>query len=331
MKTSTSRESNYDILRIFCAYLIVLIHSSIQGSPSWALSSVAIPLFVMLSGAFILNRKIEPYKTFYFRGIKNLGIPFIAFSIFYIFFDWFIYYFNADKFETPPSYWTPIIGLFTGGTFYHMWYMYMLVGLYLAAPVIIRIKEEISPKSYIILAICFLIYGCIIGCTNRIEIWPINAIQYMGYFMVGGIMKQIKPSTIKENLMLIFGACAIAALAWYMFNNLQIKWATGYLSPIMALLAVVLFRITSGIKLQENSIITVLSSSSLFIYLFHPFILAIILRLNRLLSFNSHLESQTLFGLLVSLFTFVICFICYSLMQYISYILTSKKLKTNTN
>ena len=96
MKISSSRESNYDILRIICAYLIVLIHSSSQGSICWALSSVAIPLFVMLSGAFILNRRIEPYKTFFVRAKENLGKPFLGFSIFYIFFDWFIIPDNVD-------------------------------------------------------------------------------------------------------------------------------------------------------------------------------------------------------------------------------------------
>ena len=84
-----SRESNFDLLRIICAFAVVAIHVSAQfigamtGDPRYVgmefhdvfnstlwnvLSRFAVPCFVMLSGAFILaNDKNVDFSFFYYH------------------------------------------------------------------------------------------------------------------------------------------------------------------------------------------------------------------------------------------------------------------------
>lgn len=89
---SFSRESNFDLLRVICAFAVVAIHVSAQfigamtGDPRYigiefhdvfnstlwnVLSRFAVPCFVMLSGAFILtNDKNADFSFFYKKSLR---------------------------------------------------------------------------------------------------------------------------------------------------------------------------------------------------------------------------------------------------------------------
>ena len=139
-----NRENNYDLLRIICTFAVISIHVSSTywraavNFDSWtardmtnaivvclyyACSSFAVPCFVMLSGAFILDdeRNFE-FRYFYKKIFVKLGIPTIAFSILY-----FIYYFMvcvAQVWLKGMEYTIllkPILEWIKGAPFYHMW------------------------------------------------------------------------------------------------------------------------------------------------------------------------------------------------------------------
>lgn len=105
------RERNYDLLRIISTIAVVMIHVSaiwfgnaIAGiserglsvtdarSTYWiclynSLPRFAVPCFVMLSGAFILeDEKNIEYKRFYAKSFAKIGIPTIIFSAVYFFY-----------------------------------------------------------------------------------------------------------------------------------------------------------------------------------------------------------------------------------------------------
>lgn len=307
------RESNYDLLRVVCAFLIVIIHcwlpGSVMGEFYYIMSRVAIPLFVMLSGAFILNKRIIlPYRDFYVHTAKKIGRPFLSFSLFYILFTWFLYTFNASAYETKPEYWSPVLKLVTGGTYYHLWFIYMLAGLYFVAPVLIRLKHEIGERSFGILAIVFVVHGGIIQLSGSTLCWTIQFVPYLGLFMLGGALKYIPPPGIFARVCVCLVALFSSTAIWLLFHNFQQEWVAEYLSPLMAVWAVSLFRLTSYFRIKNNLFIEVAAKASLFIYLAHPCIISLLLRIEKIMDINS---SQSHIMLLNTLFAFMICLVFY--------------------
>lgn len=64
---------------------------------------------------------------------------------------------------------SPLKKILTGG-FFNLWYMYMLCGLYLLAPVIIRIKEYLSLRQYHLVTVGMLLWACISQATSHYSI-----------------------------------------------------------------------------------------------------------------------------------------------------------------
>ncbi len=148
---------SYDIMRIIAALMVVIIHSHTDlnahkpDSLSFALinllesiARIAVPVFIMITGALLLNENREfGIKD----GLKKAAGMFILVSI------WSLIYALA----------TPLINgnLVLGGGWletviyghYHLWYLYMLVGLYLVTPILKKItkKENANIVLYYIL------------------------------------------------------------------------------------------------------------------------------------------------------------------------------------
>lgn len=100
-----ARENNYDLLRIICMIAVISIHISgnyatAANSASWleevytehllctslfrTIASFAVPIFIMLSGAFALSEpKNADYKYYYKKELVHIGIPTFVFSILY--------------------------------------------------------------------------------------------------------------------------------------------------------------------------------------------------------------------------------------------------------
>lgn len=318
------REINYDILRILAAALIVSIHSGDGHGVGidqfyYCASRIAIPLFVMLSGAFLLNDKRTcEFGAFYRHSGLKLGIPFLAFSLFYILFDWFIYTFNREAFgDSPPPFWEPIANFFLKGTFYHLWFLYMLAGLYLVAPLLARLKQDVTEKEFLLASILLCMAGCIIALKQPYTFWMLQWVQYAGLFMIGASLRShFKAAHSNTKGVLLIGLSLFGLIIWYACAGEEtdepvLKWMQGYLSPALDLLAIVLFIAFSLLSPSQKfhsgrayQFIVFLSASSYFVYLLHPFYVAIE---SRILNILSHQFSPLYFRPLNAIIVFMAC------------------------
>lgn len=71
--------------------------------------------------------------------------------------------------------------------FYHLWYMYMLIGLYLMVPILIRLKRRMGLKYFTYLGWGLLVVDCFIIYFNE-SFWPLRFINYLGYFILGDVL-----------------------------------------------------------------------------------------------------------------------------------------------
>lgn len=165
MNMEQNRESSYDLLRVVSAVAIIAIH--VSGTYQNAVTNItlfgfqytshifttvlyntlsrfAVPCFVMLSGAFILSdERNTDYRFFYKKTFRKIGIPTLLFSIFYIVFSIAK---SIAAVAMGKKEWTavflPIIEAIQGRPFYHMWYLYMIIGVYLLVPIVHRYKND---------------------------------------------------------------------------------------------------------------------------------------------------------------------------------------------
>jgi len=152
----TQRIVAYDALRVFAIVTVVAIHTLMPYRdylPATApvrvfddLLHYAVPLFVFISGVFVWGRDIAPgwsgYTTFLARRVSVVLVPFVAWSALYM----------AILALQQPSALAPTraVGLIlTGHTWYHLYFIPMLLTFYLLTPVATRIRA-FSPELLVI-------------------------------------------------------------------------------------------------------------------------------------------------------------------------------------
>ena len=95
-----------------------------------SLGRVGVPLFIMLSGALLLapKKETESIRDFFKKRWVRVGLPFVFWAAVYFLWEIFV----NHQAVTVNFF---IDGLLTG-PYFHFWYIYMLLGLYLLTPVL---------------------------------------------------------------------------------------------------------------------------------------------------------------------------------------------------
>lgn len=295
------REGNYDLLRIVSTVLVIMIHvaSSYVGaftSNTWngnydithlgyicvynMISRFAVPCFVMLSGAFVLaNEKNSDYKYFYKKTFRNIGIPTLIFSCLY-----FVYSEILEIVRIVPGMGTgdlfaPVKNWITGAPFYHMWYLYMMIGVYVLAPIVIKLKRDIGEKYFERVVWGFLFVAMLSALTNAPKLhWDIGkSFCYLGYFMAGYVLRRkVQKSNIKGAL-LIAGGIVTELLTSVLFYYLVQAAAKGAgmryhavqapFFPLIVLASLLIFAGFSALKIEHG--FGRLPETMFYVYLFH--------------------------------------------------------------
>ena len=134
-----NRIEYYDNLRVLAIFGIIAIHvfqlwhhgEQVNGIYIYMFSEIvryAVPIFLMLSGALLLNRDIE-LGYFLKHKLTRIIYP-------------FLFYFVLEF----------ILSLFTSRTFSvdifsHSWYFWMIFGVYLSVPIINKFIQHASEKE----------------------------------------------------------------------------------------------------------------------------------------------------------------------------------------
>ena len=158
-----------DLLRVISMISIIIIHVIGNTLNTYHLNGTAktiyhiieqlcyfaIPLFVMLSGIFFLNKDIDIRKIIT-KYSKKILLIILVFGSFYSFLELFF----IDKKISLNLFITIFKNLITGNLWAHMWYLYMILGLYLITPflrVFIKHAEEKTIQYFLVLMYLFSI------------------------------------------------------------------------------------------------------------------------------------------------------------------------------
>lgn len=147
------RDYSLDLLRIFCCYCIIVLHVSghlVQDSNFWCfiqgIVRPALWCFMSLSGYFILSKPITNWKTFYFRHFTNLVIPLVIYT--------FIYQLYNSHGQSIS-----ILEIISGDSIGHLWFIYTLLSLYILAPFLQTMLQNLDNHKFSFLLFTMFILG----------------------------------------------------------------------------------------------------------------------------------------------------------------------------
>ena len=249
---------------------------------------LGVPLFLMITGSLILNKKIETgedIKKFYKHNLLNLVIVIMIWNVIYCVFD-SIYYDKNFSIKNLMY----VLLFMKKSPMPHMWYMSMIVGMYIALPYISTIVKKFKFKEIIIPLIIGILCSYIIPNTkilltffdfNGTNIKTILDISFLGgaygiYIILGyyiynkKILEKIKTKYIL--LGIIVGMIISIAFQIFAYQNAS-KYIVYYNFVGILLSGTLLFeflrRFEKTKRKNIENILCIISKYSLGIYFVH--------------------------------------------------------------
>lgn len=227
-------------LRFFATVSVIFLHvtagilnqyKSVSSFVWWtgniydSLVRFCVPAFLMLTGALMLNKN---YELNYFLKKKFLRIvlPFIFWSMVYISFA-----LNNKLLQRPEMSFFEIIkwcfNLFKSGSSVHLWYIYMIIGIYLFIPIINKWIQNASEKEvlyFLFIWILTIIFDLPFFSKFRINIDLTYFAGFLGYLILGYYLsvKKFKYSTAKIRfiaMLLIFVGVSTTIFGTYFLTK----------------------------------------------------------------------------------------------------------------
>jgi len=140
----------YAVIILHCSAPLLMGYGKVPAADWWtadflnAITRFAVPAFVMITGALLLHKEYE-IGSFLKKRMGRVVVPFLFWSLVYIWYSWY----NEDI-AFGSNIWTDtrqVLHLLLHGACYHLWYVYMLIGLYFVIPVIGKFVRNASEQE----------------------------------------------------------------------------------------------------------------------------------------------------------------------------------------
>ncbi len=146
-------------LRLIALYAVIILHATspllmqygkVSMTDWWmadflnAMVRFAVPAFVMVTGALLLNKEYE-IDDFLKKRLGRVVVPFLFWSLVYIWYSWY-----NDEIVFTSDAWADIrlvLHNLKYGSSYHLWYVYMLIGLYFFIPILSKFVRNATEKE----------------------------------------------------------------------------------------------------------------------------------------------------------------------------------------
>lgn len=299
------KNSNYqyemDVLRVLACFLVVWQHVtecyyilpgfenvsySDKAIVSWinSLTPIEVPLFVMISGYLLLPMKTGA-SEFFRRRVVRVLLPFFVWCVIYALYyvvqrgdSWHDVVMNI--LHIPVNFGTEIG---------HMWFIYMITGLYILTPVISPWLNQCSKRQLQ----CYLLLWGFTNCLPYIHLafpavlgecfWNPSPMLYYftgfaGYYVLGFYIKRYGALSFRNSfIVILIGYAITVSIFRYRMNivstvsDLELSWR--FCSINISMMAFGVFSVIKNIKWKKEcltaGIIKDLSAKSYAIYFVH--------------------------------------------------------------
>jgi surface polysaccharide O-acyltransferase-like enzyme len=289
-----------DSLRAFSVLAVILYHSTgayfydRSNYLYWLVAdvvrsgtSVCVPLFFMLSGMLILDpaKAGESPATFLRKRLSKIFIPFVF---------WSAVYFILNNTRTGTDF--TIVQIFyriiQGPVHYHMWFMYVLIGLYLSTPLFRLITKSASNEIYIYLLALWLFSEGVLPTLKvflniKIDLRAVVMTGYAGYFLAGYYLRD-KFLSKKQITVAIFLYAVATLFTAYMTDHFHLSenkdianYFLRFTTPTVIVMSFCIFLVVKSLNYENIEqmmptvikVIQFISSASFGTYLAHALVL----------------------------------------------------------
>lgn len=174
-----------------------------------------VPLFIMITGALLLPQQIG-LKLFLQKRLKRILLPFIFWTAIYIIFNLGLKI-RDTGFVALDDFLTWLYVQLVQGPSIHLWYVYMIIGLYLFIPIIKPWIQEASNQAILY----FLGIWIFIVVINQLRLITLSSpfdiryfSSYLGYLVLGYYLAErvIITNNLKKISILFFILGFVATL-----------------------------------------------------------------------------------------------------------------------
>jgi surface polysaccharide O-acyltransferase-like enzyme len=238
-----------------------------------------VPVLVMISGVLFLNPEKElPVSKMITKYVLKMILALILLAIPA---EIALQYVAYDYQFAPQQILTATLNIIQGRTQTHLWYLYLIIGLYLITPLLRAFTRYTTKKEYEYILVILFIFTSVLSTIKKI--WrldfginiPVNS-AYVFYFLLGFYIHQNK-ITLPPKIPLMVIICFVlyttfAALKKSLINPLMDNMlrTSDKDSPIVALTATAIFIFFSA-KFKNFHYFNKLAPLCFGIYLIHPF------------------------------------------------------------
>lgn len=305
MQTQTSlanRNLSLDLLRVLACLLVIWQHvtesyyiaadgsftaAAYASTIAWidSLSRASVPLFIMLSGYFLLPMRDDSASVFLKKRASRVLFPFLFWCVVYA----------AVRSGSITAFLTHIacIPVNWGVEVGHLWYVYMILGLYALIPVIspwVRSCGKGEMRAYLLLwsvttllPYVHLLWPEVLGeCYWNPTPMLYHFTGLSGFLVLGSYVRKFgAPSRLASAALLIVGYAATAIVfckrAECVTSVIDVELSWNFCTPNVAMMTLGLFGLVSSVKLNPSSRISLAiakaSAISYSVYLAHILVL----------------------------------------------------------
>lgn len=273
-----------DLLRAFATLAVVVLHLAGSQMGAVAVSSSAwgvfnlydglvrwcVPVFVMLSGMFLLDPKRGlPLSKLLFHNALRILVCLVFWGGVYAAAEYLL---DGGRL-TWAGVGNALLGALRGNTHYHLWFLYMILGLYLVTPILRAFVRGASRGDFHWFFLLAFLFASLLptafrlwpNATHIVKIWYDRlAIQtvlgYVGFYVAGYYLKEYTLGRLAEAVIYVLGVLGAVATVWGT-RVLSLRSGGlddtlyGYFSPnvvCFAVAVVVLFRYVLGVSDERS-------------------------------------------------------------------------------
>lgn len=282
-----------DLVRVVAVFQVVLIHLSYviffkeePLSPNWqaanfydSVSRMGVPLFFMVSGYLLLGKR-EPVADFFRKRFMKVGIPTLFWSVAYLL--WSVEAYTNGTMNPGRVALSMLKTMYTGDVEIHLWFLYILIGIYLVAPVLRVYVSAASRRDLAYFMVMWFVATSMLELLQRLTgfrtalVIPVVT-GYVGYFVLGYFLADIKLER-RGRLLPALGWVVAVAVTYFGTSLLSVDAAPidtyfySYFSPPTILASICGYLLLKDLGQnpgRAGRVIRTVSASAFGIYLIH--------------------------------------------------------------